>query len=58
MPAAAIERARDEARDVVDEHGGALMVVNFGVRGSRVEVLRRNVETLQAAALRKSAAQR
>ena len=33
---------------MVDEHGGALMIVNFGVRGSRVEVLPRNVESLQA----------
>lgn len=58
VPAAAIDRARENARHVVDEYGGALMVVNFGVRGSRVEVLPRNVESLQAAALRKSAAQR
>ena len=58
VPAAGIDKAREEARQVVAEHGGALMIVNFGVRGSRVEVLRRNVETLHAAALRKSAAQR
>ena len=53
VPAAAIEQARDDARHVVDEHGGALLVVSFGVRGSRVEVLPRNVET----AARRAAAQ-
>jgi hypothetical protein len=58
VPVDAIERARDDARYVVDEHGGALMIVNFGVRGSRVEVLPRNVESLQVAALRKSATRR
>ena len=56
VPASAIDVARDEARSVVEEHGGALMVVKFGVRGSRVEVLPRNVESLQAAALKRSAA--
>ena len=56
VPAAAIDEAREDARHVVDSHGGALMVVNFGVRGSRVEVLPRNVESLHATALRKSAA--
>ena len=49
VPEDLIEKARDEARPVVEQHGGALMVVNFGVRGSRVEVLPRNVESLQAA---------
>ena len=52
----AIEAAREEARKVVDQHGGAIMIVNFGVRGSRVQVLPRNVESLQAAVLRRSSA--
>ncbi len=56
VPDDAIQAARDEARKVVDQHGGAIMVVNFGVRGSRVQVLPRNVESLQAAVLKRSSA--
>jgi hypothetical protein len=50
--------AEAEAATVVQDHGAALLLVRFGVGGTRVQVLPRNVESIQAAAIKRSAARR
>jgi hypothetical protein len=58
VPDPALEAAEDEASKVAEEHAGALLVVRFGIRGARVRVLPRNVESIQAAALERTSAAR
>ena len=42
----------DEVRGLVDVHGGAVVHVGYGIRQPRVEVLPRNVESIEAASRR------
>jgi serine phosphatase RsbU (regulator of sigma subunit) len=58
VPDADVEVAEEETREVALEHAGALLVVCFDVRGPRVKVLPRNVESIQAAALERTSAAR
>lgn len=46
---ARLREAASEARSLARSHGGAVLHVRFGPRGAQVEVLPRNVESLEAA---------
>jgi Stage II sporulation protein E (SpoIIE) len=50
-----LHEAAAEARSLADSHGGAVLHVRFGPRGAQVEVLPRNVESLEAASQRAAA---
>ena len=49
---ARLREAGSEARSLARTHGGAVLHVRFGPRGAQVEVLPRNVESLEAASQR------
>ena len=53
---ARLREAASEARALAHSHGGAVLHVRFGPRGAQVEVLPRNVESLEAASQRSAAA--
>jgi len=50
-----LREASSEARSLARSHGGAVLHVRFGPRGAQVEVLPRNVESLEAASQRSAA---
>ncbi len=50
-----VREAGLEARSLAATHGGAVLHVRFGPRGAQVEVLPRNVESLEAASQRAAA---
>ena len=52
---ARLREAASEARSLAASHGGAVLHVRFGPRGAQVEVLPRNVESLEAASQRSAA---
>jgi len=52
---ARLREAASEARSLAADHGGAVLHVRFGPRGAQVEVLPRNVESLEAASQRSAA---
>ena len=53
---ARLREAAAEARSLAAEHGGAVLHVRFGPRGAQVEVLPRNVASLEAASQRPAVA--
>ena len=52
VDAAEADAAESEARQLARAHGGAVLHVEYGIRGPRVDVLPRNVESLEAASRR------
>jgi hypothetical protein len=52
VPAEHAGAADAETRELARSHGGAVLHVDYGIRGPRVEVLPRNVESLEAASRR------
>ncbi len=56
VPAAEVVTAEAEVQEDARAHGGAVLHVEYGIRGPRVEVLPRNVESLEAASRRAAVA--